>query len=60
MVGAARVDKKGSCKELIKQKVEGARRVLDATKLRSVLDIHKATVGPAIVKNSHNTSHMSS
>ena len=35
----ANSEKKGSAKELIKHKVEGGRRVLDATKLRSVLDV---------------------
>ena len=35
------VVKRGSAKELIKEKVEGARKVLDATRLRSVLNDYK-------------------
>ena len=34
--------KRGSAKELIKEKVEGARKVLDATRLRSVLNDYKS------------------
>ena len=53
--------KRGSAKELIiKEKVEGARKVLDATRLRSVLDGHKSgTLSSAKSIRKHSSGKLS-